>query len=223
MPRPAPASVPTAAPPTSPRRTRRRVLATISGLAIIIAIVIALAHSHHPSPTAAVNSGPSSSNGQTAENGSSGSTNGTVGSVIVPRTARTAPPSATAQLLAVAAQDQSAVSQLADQDWVPVVSSKKVGSDDPRDAVFPSVPYTSNMILQNFRWWHAKYPDALLLQSSSFSSELPGYWVIVINMPFSNPDDAIAWCQSQGLDDDNCDATILSHTLPEGPQTYKGW
>jgi hypothetical protein len=50
-----------------------------------------------------------------------------------------------------------------------------------------------------------------------------GYWVIVLNQPYSAPGDVISWCKAQGLNDDDCDATLLSNHLPDGPRTYRGW
>jgi hypothetical protein len=127
------------------------------------------------------------------------------------------------QLTTIAEQDQSAVQSLAENSWVPIISSKKVGTVDPRDAEFPNQAYTNQMILENFNYWQSHYSTALLLQSSSYSSLIPGYWVIILNQPFSAPGDVISWCKAQGLNDDDCDATLLSNQLPNGPQTYQGW
>jgi hypothetical protein len=127
------------------------------------------------------------------------------------------------QLTAIGRQDQSAVQDLAEKYWVPILSSKKVGTVDPKDAEFPNQPYTNKMILQNFNYWHSRYASALLLNSSSYSSLTPGYWVIILNRPYSAPGDVISWCKAQGLNDDNCDATLLSNRLPNGPQTYQSW
>jgi len=127
------------------------------------------------------------------------------------------------QLAAIRGQDQSAVQDLAEKYWVPILSSKKVGTVDPEDAEFPNQPYTNKMILQNFNYWHSRYASALLLNSSSYSSLTPGYWVIILNRPYSAPGDVISWCKAQGLNDDNCDATLLSNRLPNGRQTYRSW
>ena len=127
------------------------------------------------------------------------------------------------QLIAIAEQDQSAVQSLAENYWVPIISSKKVGTVDPRDAEFPNQAYTNQMILENFNYWHSRYTTALLLQSNLYSSLVPGYWVIILNQQYSAPGDVISWCKAQSLNDDDCDATLLSNQLPNGPQTYQGW
>jgi hypothetical protein len=127
------------------------------------------------------------------------------------------------QLTAIAKQDQAAVRGLAEKYWIPILSSKKVGIVDPKDAEFPNRSYTNKMILQNFNYWHSRYASALLLKSSSYSSLTPGYWIIILNRPYSAAGDVISWCKAQGLNDDNCDATLLSNQLPNGPETYQSW
>ncbi len=79
------------------------------------------------------------------------------------------------------------------------------------------------MILDNFDYWTQRFGDALLLQSSEYSSQVPGYWVTILDQPFSNATDVISWCQAQSLNNDDCDAILLSNSLPQGPQTYQGW
>jgi eukaryotic-like serine/threonine-protein kinase len=127
------------------------------------------------------------------------------------------------QLTTIANQDQSAVQGLAETAWVPILGSKQVGTVDPNDAEFPNQAYTNDMILQNFNYWHSRYPSALLLQSNSYSSLVPGYWVIIVNQANSASSDVISWCMAQRLSDNDCDAALLSNQLPRGPQTYRGW
>lgn len=91
------------------------------------------------------------------------------------------------------------------------------------DDTVPAWQSFTPLILENFQWWHRRYPSALLLRSSDYSSQLPGYWVIVVGHPYQSGQAVVSWCQGQGLNNDNCDATALSNTLPSGPQTYKSW
>ncbi len=53
-----------------------------------------------------------------------------------------APGSASSALAGIEASDRSAVAVLADSSWVPVLSSKKVGTVDPNDVQYPNQPYT---------------------------------------------------------------------------------
>jgi hypothetical protein len=120
------------------------------------------------------------------------------------------------------AADRPAVEALLDQ-WVPQISSKAVGVSDPRDLWWPSVPYTNTLILQAYQRWRARYPTALLLDSSSYSNYLPGYWVVIIGQGFPTAGSVISWCQQQALTDDDCDATRPSHDLTPGPNAYQSW
>jgi hypothetical protein len=79
------------------------------------------------------------------------------------------------------------------------------------------------MISRNFKFWHSRYSSTLLLRSSSYSSLTPGYWAIILNKRYSTPEHVISWCKAQGLNDDDCDATLLGNQLPNGPQTYYSW
>jgi hypothetical protein len=142
---------------------------------------------------------------------------------ILPVTGNRNPRSRSPRVHGLIVYDRSAVQRLAVTHWIPILSSKKVGTVDPRDAEFPNQAYTNEMMLQNFNYWRSRYSSALLLRSSSYSSLATGYWVPVLNQACSAPGDVISWCKAQGLNDDDCDATLLSNHLPDGPQTYRGW
>jgi hypothetical protein len=170
----------------------------LAALAIIGVLVVALATHHSPAPTGSASMAAVSS-------------------------ATPAIRSPLEQLIAIAKHDQSPVRRLAEHYWVPVLSSKRVGTMDPRDAVFPSQTYTGRKILQNFDYWHSRYRSALLLQSRTYSSLTSGYWIVILDKPHSTPGRVISWCKAQRLNDDNCDAALLSNHLPNGPQTFQSW
>ena len=191
------------------------VVVTLLAALAVVGVLVAVFATRHHSGTAA------------SASAATGPASAVAGSASASASA-TAVKSATAQppleeLIAIAEQDKTTVQGLAEHYWVPVLSSKKVGTVDPRDAEFPNRSYTNRMILENFNYWRSRYSSALLVQSSSYSSLVPGYWVIILNQPHSAPGDVISWCKAQGLNDDNCDATLLSNQLPNGPQTYQSW
>jgi hypothetical protein len=197
------------------RRSHAGVVVAFLVAVAIFGVLVAVFASHHHAVTAA------------SASAATGPASAVAGSASASASA-TAVKSATAQppveeLTAIAEQDKTTVQGLAEHYWVPVLSSKKVGTVDPRDAEFPNRSYTNRMILENFNYWRSRYSSALLLRSSSYSSLVPGYWVIILNQPHSAPGDVISWCKAQGLNDDNCDATLLSNQLPNGPQTYQSW
>jgi hypothetical protein len=213
---------PTRSPPTGRSRVRRPLLVfAILVVALIAAGVAGQALTHrHAAPVAGnAPTDPSSGSPSTATPPTTDPTT-TSGTSTERQPARE---SAMQQLEGIAARDSSRVNSLVGKAWVPIVSSKHVGTKDPLDAVFPGRAYDEEMIVEDFRWWLAHYPGALLFRSSDFHSQEPGYWVTIVDRPTSNPENVISWCRQQGLDPDNCDATLLSHSLPAGPQTYRGW
>ena len=55
------------------------------------------------------------------------------------------------------------------------------------------------------------YPDVRLLWSGDWSTyDGRDFWITVVGLPSSNPDDVLAWCTRQGYDRDNCIAKIVS-------------
>ncbi|MCA1702028.1 MAG: hypothetical protein LC808_01645 [Actinobacteria bacterium] len=91
--------------------------------------------------------------------------------------------------------------------WVPQLSSKTVGL--PADGII----YGYGEILDHFHSVQARYPQALLLSSDDYTSfKMNNYWVIVIPTPYSSGADANSWCDTQGIDSDNCFAKLLTHS-----------
>ena len=94
--------------------------------------------------------------------------------------------------------------------WVPQLSSKAVGME------VDGVVYDEAAILRDFQALQARYPGAVLVRSSDYSSfKRGGLWVVLANAPFDNAASANAWCDAQGIDRDGCYAKRLSTT--DGP------
>lgn len=130
--------------------------------------------------------------------------------------ATTAPPSSTVPVTDVNApgtelerqvvKDRSAVEALLGS-WVPEVSAKKAG------LVAGGTTFDEAAILAEYRQLAARYPQALLLKSGDYATfRLPGYWVTVVAIPFTNAEDANAWCDSMGIGPSDCLAARLTHT-----------
>jgi serine/threonine protein kinase len=209
------------------------VAATAIAAVIAVAVSVVALQSHTPGASASPGTSPAttrSPNAPPASAPSSSVTQSNPGGAAAQSSAGSggqdggsAAQSSLDQLSAIESQDQSTVQGLAESSWVPILSSKRVGTVDPRDAEFPNRAYTNRMILRNFKYWQNTYPSVLLFQSQSYSSLVPGYWIIIINQPYSASGDVISWCLAQGLNPDDCDATLLSNQLPQGSQTYRGW
>jgi hypothetical protein len=124
--------------------------------------------------------------------------------------------SAQTALQALATTDQPAVEQL-DGSWVAELSAKKPGR------VANGITYDYQSIWADYQQQVTAHPGALLLRSGDFATfTLGGFWVTV--MPTTYPAAAAAntWCDSQGIDPDDCYAKRLSHTgSPKGSSVLR--
>jgi hypothetical protein len=93
--------------------------------------------------------------------------------------------------------------------WIPQLSSKRVG-------LYADGKVWSNaMILDQHMQMRQQYPNVRLLWSGDWSTfNGRDFWITVVGLPSSNPDDVLAWCTRQGYDRDNCIAKIISTTRP---------
>lgn len=150
----------------------------------------------------------------TSSSGSSGPTTTTRAATSTSSSTPTAPPvdpetAAQQQIQQIVAADRTRVSSIEGQ-WAPQLSSKQVGLADPEDPWYPGQPYTNQMILQAYKNYQQQYPSALLISSSDYPSfTFPGYWVVVLEMPFSSQDEALGWCDSRGISRNNCIGTKI--------------
>lgn len=113
------------------------------------------------------------------------------------------------QIQQIVAADRNRVAGILGQ-WVPQLSSKQVGLADPEDPWYPGQPYTNQMILQAYKNYQQQYPSAMMVPSSDYPSfTFPGYWVVVLEMPFSTQDEALDWCDARGISRNNCIGTKI--------------
>ncbi|MGW4210937.1 zinc ribbon domain-containing protein [Lentzea sp. NPDC004789] len=91
--------------------------------------------------------------------------------------------------------------------WMPQLSSKKLG------LVVNGQSYGYLEIWADHQAIRSRYPDALLLWSGEFTSyDGKDFWVTVVPRPFPTGADANAWCDGQGIAQDDCYAKRLLHT-----------
>lgn len=115
------------------------------------------------------------------------------------------------QLKELARNDHATVASKLDGHWVVQLSAKQVGLTTEQQT------WTDEAILEEFETLRAQHPEALLLNSSQWSSfRLEDYWITVLNEPFDDPEAALAKCRELGIDRDNCFAKKISST--EGPE-----
>jgi hypothetical protein len=64
------------------------------------------------------------------------------------------------------------------------------------------------------------YPDVRLLWSGDWSTfDGRNFWLTVVGLHPSNPDDVLAWCNQQGFDRDHCIAKMVSTWHPVAGST----
>ena len=91
--------------------------------------------------------------------------------------------------------------------WIPQISSKKLG------LYADGKVWNDAMILDQHMQMRQQYPNVRLLWSGDWSTfNGRDFWITVVGLPSSNPDDVLAWCTRQGYDRDNCIAKIVSTT-----------
>lgn len=127
-----------------------------------------------------------------------------------PTTDPNAPPTtetqAAADLNAEVMQDQPAAEQLIGS-WVPQLSSKKLG------LVANGITYDDVAIWQDFQTLKSQYSNVLLIWSGNYSTYTSNdFWVTIVDSPYPSGAAANGWCDSEGVDANDCYAKLLSHT-----------
>ena len=100
--------------------------------------------------------------------------------------------------------------------WLPQVSSKRPG------LVAEGITWTNADILRDHLALRQRFPQARLVWSgdwTTFSSS--NWWVTIVALPMTTPQQANGWCDAQGLDADHCFAKMISSVLgPDGTTVY---
>lgn len=115
---------------------------------------------------------------------------------------------ASAALQQHVAADRAAIANIPDGYWVPQLSSKRLG-------LLPDgVTYTTESILADHQQLRGAYSGVALLWSGDYPTfDSDSFWVTVVASQYSNSSaDALAWCDSQGLDRHHCYAKRISAT-----------
>jgi hypothetical protein len=119
---------------------------------------------------------------------------------------------ATYALKELADYDRGAVKASLENFWVPQISSKKV------DLYADGITYTNNDILRNHLNLRERYPNAKLVWANDWTTfSTPEWWVTVVGQPYYDGPSANQWCDSHGINADNCFAKVISSRFgPEG-------
>ena len=180
----------------SRQRTTALIAGAVAGVAIVCAIVVVLVVSR-PAP-AAPTPPPTGSSSTTVATPSD-----------TPDPAPTSTETAGEALQRQQAADRPTAEGLVGE-WLPQISSKTEG------LITAGVTYDDTQILADFERSRAAHPDAILVQSSDFTTfRQPGFWVTLIAQGFTTADGANAWCNRYSYNANDCFAKRLSHT--DGP------
>ena len=111
------------------------------------------------------------------------------------------------ELQRLQAEDRSEAEALVGQ-WVPQLSAKRPG------LVANGITYDYVEILRDFHDTQARYPDALLLSSSDYTSFRYGdFWITVVPRPHLDGPTTNTWCDAEGIPLEDCYAKMISHTI----------
>lgn len=124
---------------------------------------------------------------------------------------------ATVGLRALADADGRVVGRDLQQWWIPQVSSKRPG------LVAEGITWTNADILREHLALRQRFSQARLVWSGDWTSfSEPNWWVTIVGVPMSTPQEANGWCDAQGLDAGHCFAKMISSVLgPEGTTSYR--
>jgi hypothetical protein len=104
--------------------------------------------------------------------------------------------------------DRPLLASVPEGEWVPQLSSKKVG------LVADGITYTEQDIWNDHEKLRAGTPGAALLWSGDYTTfKYSDFWVTVVPSAHSRTADAAnRWCASKGLDGDHCYAKRIGRT-----------
>lgn len=89
--------------------------------------------------------------------------------------------------------------------WVPQISSKRAGMEIDGET------WTDEDILADHQALRDEHPRVRLLWSGDFGSfKEDDFWVTIAGIGYSDPDQALSWCATNGLGPDDCYAKQLN-------------
>ncbi|MFI9387375.1 zinc-ribbon domain-containing protein [Kutzneria sp. NPDC052558] len=210
---PEPLTIPVPQPypaPPQPRHSAPRTVllpaaagAAVVALAATAVVVFVLPHftnSAQPGPSSVVANPPLSAPATTTTTTVTTTTTTTEPTTTTP-TAATA-----ADLAAEVAADHATAETLVGQ-WVPQISSKKLG------LVVNGVTFGYPEIMADFQTLKAQHPEAVMVNSNDYTNfSGKDFWVTIAATSFGSADEANHWCDVQGFAEQDCYASRLMHT-----------
>lgn len=108
-------------------------------------------------------------------------------------------------LTQIADTDEEEVVAELDGMWVPQISSKKTGMEIDGET------WTDEDILADHQALREEHPRVRLVWSGNFGSFKEGdFWITIAGIGYSDPEQALSWCATNGLGPDDCYAKQLN-------------
>lgn len=105
----------------------------------------------------------------------------------------------------IADDDEGEVGSDIEGTWVAQISSKKPGME------IDGKTWSEEDILADHQELREQFPRARLLWSGDYGSFKDGsFWITIIANGYSDPEDALDWCRSNGLGADDCYAKKIT-------------
>lgn len=115
------------------------------------------------------------------------------------------PDDPTEALAQIAETDEEDVVAELDGMWVPQISSKKTGMEIDGET------WTDEDILADHQALRDEHPRVRLVWSGNFGSFKEGdFWITIAGIGYSDPEQALSWCATNGLGPDDCYAKQLN-------------
>jgi serine/threonine-protein kinase len=175
--------------------------AAVVALAATAVVVFVLPHftnSAQPGPSAVATNPPLSSAPPTTTTSTTTTT---------PEPTTTTPTAATAADLAQEVAIDHATAETLVGQWVPQISSKKLG------LVVNGVAFGYPEIMADFQTLKTRYPQAVMVNSDDYTNfSGKDFWVTVAATSYGTADEANHWCDVEGFAEQDCYASRLMHT-----------
>lgn len=152
------------------------------------------APSEAPSAPASASAAPAPSQSAGAEDGGPGSA-----------PAEELPDDPSEALTQISETDEEEVVAELDGKWVPQISSKKAGME------IDGKTWTDEDILADHQALRDEHPRVRLVWSGNFGSFKEGdFWITIAGIGYSDAEQALSWCATNGLGPDDCYAKQLN-------------
>ncbi|GAA4512081.1 hypothetical protein [Brevibacterium yomogidense] len=199
--------------PPPPKRSRAGLFALVAFVVLVVGVGVGWGLTHFLSSdegtvVAQPSEAPSAESSDSSASDASDDPSGDHGTSAGPDSTEGAdelPDDPSEALTQVAETDKEEVVADLEGKWVPQISSKRTGMEIDGET------WTDEDILADHQALRDEYPRVRLLWSGDFGSFKEGdFWITIAGIGYSNPEQALSWCATNGLGPDDCYAKQLN-------------